>query len=359
MKIKIETFHSSYRLRFTYPKGNRNTITVSPATKAGLVKAQQVSQLIELDILNNSFDLTHNKYSLTKKSQEICSHDIASLWNQYKKVKKDISSITTQLEPWRQTDDCLAKLPTKLLELNNADKAIAKLLKIYSVGTLERTLANLKAACNLAIEKQQIERNPYKYIKLPKRQKPLIECYSDNDIKAIFEVFREGRFIDYVQFLAYTFCRPEEAIALTVNDIDLVDNVINFDKAYSRGILKVTKNNKVRLFPINEQLKPLASKLVSEYNDVIFTNTLNKRLDHRSWGRDVWKPTVSDLVSKGRVKKYLKPYCLRHSGITRCIRSGYDIATVAKLAGTSTEIIMRNYLVSLDLVDIKIPDINL
>ena len=347
MRIKIEEFKSSYRLRFTYPKGNRNTITVSPANKAGLVKAQQVAQLIELDILNNSFDLTHNKYSLTKKSQTICSHSIASLWNQYKEVKQDITSITTQLEPWRQTDDCLAKLPDNLLELNNADKAIAKLLKIYSVGTLERTLANLKAACNLAVEKQQIERNPYKYIKLPKRQKPLIECYSNNDIKAIFEAFtnyREGRFIDYVEFLAYTFSRPEEAIALTVNDIDLSNNTINFNKAYSRGILKATKNNKVRLFPINEQLKSLASKLVSEHNNVIFTNTLNKRLDHRSWARDVWKPTVSDLVSKGKVKKYLKPYCLRHSGIVRVIRSGYDVATTAKLAGTSPEVIFRHYL---------------
>ena len=358
MRIKIEEFKSSYRLRFTYPKGNRNTITVSPATKAGLVKAQQVSQLIELDILNNSFDLTHSKYSLTKKSQVICSYNIASLWNQYKELKKDVTSITTQLEPWRQTDDCLAKLSKNLLQLDKADKAIAKLLKIYSVGTLERTLANLKAACNLAIEKQQIKRNPYQYIKLPKRQKPLIECYSDDDIKAIFEAFtdyRDSRFIDYVQFLAYTFCRPEEAIALTVGDIDLVDNVINFNKAYSRGVLKATKNNKVRLFPINEQLNPLATKLVNQHKDIIFTNTLNRRLDHRSWAKDVWKPIVSDLVSEGKVKKYLKPYCLRHSGITRCIRNGYDIATVAKLAGTSPEMIYKNYLAARDLSNIELP----
>lgn len=357
MKIKIEQRRSKYRLCFTYPPKNRNIITVAPATKAGLVKAQQMSQLIELDILNDSFDLTHNKYSLTKKSPEI---DIASLWNQYKEVKKDITSITTQLEPWRQTDDCLAKLSTKLLKLNKADEAIAYLLKIYSVGTLERTLANLKAACNLAIQKQQIERNPYQYIKLPKRQKPLIECYSNNDIKVIFEAFinyRDGRFIDYVQFLAYTFCRPEEACALTINDIDLVDNVISFNKAYSRGILKATKNNRVRLFPINKQLKPLADRLVNQHEDIIFTNTLNKRLDHRSWARDVWKPVVIDLVSQSKVKKYLKPYCLRHSGITRCIKAGYDVATVAKLAGTSTEMIFRNYLASQDTTDLKLPEI--
>jgi integrase len=355
MKIKIEEFKSSYRLRFTYPKGNRNTITVAPATKEGLVKAQQVSQRIELDILNNSFDLTLSKYSFTNTTSQ--EQTITSLWEQYKEVKQDITSTTTQLEPWRQTDSCLSKLPSKLLQLDKADEAIAYLLKIYSVGTLERTLANLRAACNLAVQKQQLKRNPYQYLKLPKRQKPLIECYSDDEIKEIIDGFADTRHIDYVQFLAYTFCRPEEACALSVSDIDLSSNTIRFDKAYSRGILKATKNNKVRLFPINNQLRPLAIKLVSTRENVLFTNSLGKRLEHRNWGRDVWRPQVSQLVSQGRVKKYLKCYCLRHSGITRLIRSNYDVATVARLAGTSTEMIFRSYLASRDTTDLTLPEI--
>jgi integrase len=351
LKIKIEQFKSSYRLRFTYPRGKRNTITIAPATKAGLVKAQQASQLIELDILNNSFDLS--KYSQPLQQ----APSIYTLWEYYKQVKQDITSTTTQLETWRQTDSCLNKLPTTLLRLDKANEAVAYLLKIYSVGTLERVLANLKAACNLATQTQQINSNPYQHIKLPKRRRVQIECFSDDEIKAIFEIFANTRHSNYVQFLAYTFCRPGEACALTIDDIDLRRNIIKFDKAYSRGILKETKNNKARLFPINNQLLSLVLILVDSDCQTCFTNTLSRRLDHRDWAREVWKPAITQLVNQGRVKKYLKCYCLRHSGITRMIRAGYDVATVASLAGTSSEMIFRNYLASKDIDSIKVPEL--
>ncbi len=353
MKIKIETYRSSYRLRFTYPKGSRNTITVAPATKAGYVKAQQVAQFIELDILNNSFN--KNKYSFTAK---VDNYNIVTLWEQYKEIKQSITSITTQLESWEQTNRCLSKLPSKLLELDQIDRAIAALLKLYSIGTLERTLANLKAACNVAVEKQQIKNNPYKYYKLPKRQKPIIECFNSADINIILNAFadyRDGRFLDYVTFLALTFCRPEEALALSSDDIST--KTISFNKAYSRATLKSTKNNRVRLFPINDQLAPLAVKLAAQQKEALFVNTLGNRLDHRSWSRDVWKPVVSLLANERSIEKYLKCYCLRHSGITRCIQSGLDIATVARLAGSSSEIIYKHYLATQNIENLTLPEI--
>lgn len=356
LKIKIELYKSSYRLRFTYPKGNRNTITVAPGTKAGFIKAQQIAQQIEFDILSNTFDSTHAKYASKPNEQSLLT--IISLWCQYKELNKDITSVTTQLEPWQQTDRCLDKLPKQLTELDRANEAIAFLLSIYSAGTLKRVLANLKAACNLALSQRQISYNPYAYVKLPKQQAPLIECYSSADLSAILAEFSTTpSHARYVQFLAYTFCRPEEAIALTAKDICTTRKVIMFDKAYSRGILKATKNNKVRAFPINSQLMPLAEELSKLDAEYLFANKLGKRLDHRDWAKNVWKPTVSQLVEQGKVQKYLKPYCLRHSGITRCIRAGLDIATVARLAGTSTEMIMRNYLASLPIANLELPGV--
>ncbi len=75
-------------------------------------------------------------------------------------------------------------------------------------------------------------------------------------------------------------------------------------------------------------------------------------MDQRSWGRDVWKPLVTRLVSLGKVHKYLKFYSLRHSGITRLVRAGVDVATIARLAGTSPEMILNNYLAAREDIDL-------
>jgi site-specific recombinase XerD len=53
---------------------------------------------------------------------------------------------------------------------------------------------------------------------------------------------------------------------------------------------------------------------------------------------------VKGLASEGEISKYLKPYCLRHSFITRLIREGVDIATVASLSGNSPQVILSSYL---------------
>jgi integrase len=65
-----------------------------------------------------------------------------------------------------------------------------------------------------------------------------------------------------------------------------------------------------------------------------------------NWRSRYWKPVVDGLVKQGKVDKYLKPYCLRHSFITRLIREGVDIATVASLSGNGSKVILDKYLAS-------------
>ena len=63
-----------------------------------------------------------------------------------------------------------------------------------------------------------------------------------------------------IEFIALTGGRPEEAIALTANDVKPKGgrSYIRFSKAYSnRVLLPHTKNRAIRLFPINEQLEAL------------------------------------------------------------------------------------------------------
>ena len=75
-------------------------------------------------------------------------------------------------------------------------------------------------------------------------------------------------------------------------------------------------------------------------------------MDQRCWGRDTWKPLVSKIAAEGKIHKYLKFYSLRHSGITRLVRAGIDVATIARLAGTSPDMILNNYLAARDNIDL-------
>ena len=294
---------------------------------------------------------------------------MVDICNQYKDTKKFTNELTTQKESWKQTDSCLDKVSKKALQLNQNYLLLSELLAIYSVGTLERVFANLKAACYFALKQGQIDNNPFVGLKLPKRPKQKIECYESSEIKIILEAFRSDEYMSkyariphsyyypYVKFVALTFCRPEDAIALTWSDISTRSNgtFINFSKAYSRGILKGGKTHEILCFKCNQELIDFLKTIPRKPNkhNLLFPTPKSKSyMDQRSWGRDVWKPLVSKLALLGKVHKYFKFYSLRHSGITRLVRAGVDVATIARLAGTSPEMILNNYLAARTDIDL-------
>jgi integrase len=144
-----------------------------------------------------------------------------------------------------------------------------------------------------------------------------------------------------VEFLALTGFRPEEAIALTWSDIK--NGRIIVSRAYSQGILKETKTYEARTFPINAQLDKLLQGLPKTQN-LVFPAPEGGYINQHNFGERYWKPIVKKLVAAGKVGEYLPTYNLRHSWITRMLRSDLDIATVAKLAGNKPDTIMKHYL---------------
>ncbi len=156
-----------------------------------------------------------------------------------------------------------------------------------------------------------------------------------------------------------TGARPEEVLALTVDDIKSIDSktYIEFSKAYSKGILlPYTKNKRIRNFPCNEQLQIVLEKQRSAANNqrcLLFPNIRNNGyIDHCHFAARSWKVVLHSLVNDGQIRKYLKPYALRHSFISRLIHQNWDIKTVATLAGNSPNVIIQNYLGAKDNVNL-------
>ncbi|MGL5805370.1 MAG: tyrosine-type recombinase/integrase, partial [Xenococcaceae cyanobacterium] len=346
-KVQVDIYRGKYRLRFTYPQRRRHQIIISQVSSEGWTTAIKAAQLINRDIDLGDFDDTYARYSPKHaKSLEIAKqktdkeYTLLELWENCKDTKRQTTAKTTQKSHWRLTTGALSKLSPDALIVNNPEKLIDELLSIYSKGTFVRIYADIYGAINLAVEQGKLDRNPHARLtrviaKIKKESKQgIIEAFEPNEIKTIIGAFYSDEFCpqksaykhsyyaSYVEFLALTGCRPEEAIALTWDDIKEQSNgtFIRFNKAFSKGVLlPCTKTKEIRLFRCNKQMEDFVTKhpRVDNPNNLIFPSVELKHIDHQNFRSRYWATVVKGLVKQGKIRKYLKPYCLRHSFITR------------------------------------------
>jgi len=302
---------------------------------------------------------------LTQLSQHLQSAEkptelnLLLLWQRYKVAKKNLVAATTQKGDWPEVDRALNFVSPGCLKFtaSSASLFLAELLERYAASTVRKVLLYARAANHWAIEEELLTKNFYSRLfkNIPKSQKTgrSRKCFEKLEIEYILAAFASNEFVSkfsvhphsyyrgYVEFLTLTGFRPEEAIALTWSDIK--NKRIIVSRAYSQGILKETKTYETRSFPINSQLGKLFTDLPKTQN-LVFPSPEGGHINQHNFGERYWKPIVKKLVQADKIAKYLPTYNLRHSWITRMLRSGLDIATVAKLAGNKPDTIMKHYL---------------
>jgi integrase len=292
------------------------------------------------------------------------------LWQRYKFAKKNLVAPTTQKGDWPEVDRALNFVSPESLELTTggATLLLAELLERYATSTARKILLYARAANCWAIEEELLAKNFYSRLfkNIPKSQKSnrsqkcfekheiehILAAFASNEFVSKFSIFPHSHYRSYVEFLALTGFRPEEAIALGWSDIK--NNRIIVSRAYSQGILKETKTYEARTFPVNSQLGDLLQSLPKTGN-LVFPSIEGGYINQHNFGERYWKPIVKKLVVAGKVAEYLPTYNLRHSWITRMLRSGLDIATVAKLAGNKPDTIMKHYLAA-QVRDLVLPE---
>jgi integrase len=379
-KVSITTTNfDSLRIRFTYPKGDRQQLALGKADDATWEKAIRIAAMINRDIDFGDVDLTFARYLPSKKKIEPRASNenktpklnLKQLWDDYKAIKYHQVQKTTIKKDWSRIDRVLERVSQENIDLDRAKEFLSELLGIYTKCSAKNICRNLYAAVNLAVKEGKLSSNPYsKYFTPYSKNKSKIEVFSISEIKAILaafyadeynpkdSAFKHSHYAQYVEFLALTGCRPEEAIAITWDDVKRQkDRVfLRISKAHTDGILKDTKTHEIRVFPCNQQLIDLLEstpRRKTKYN-LIFPAIKGGYINQGNFSQDVWRVVVNGLVNDGKVDKYLYPYCLRHSFITRLIREGIDIATVARLSGNSVQVICDHYLASKDTIEIPL-----
>jgi len=368
-KITPRNNNGGIIIRFQY-QGKQYSI--SPGGKYGdklsMANADKIASQVKTDIIAGYFDITLEKYQPKVKQPDsvipINKHIVPNLkdiWEQYKLSKQANAAKTSQKEKWEQVDRCLIKLSPEILKPDNSHLLIPELLKNYSVTTIERVINDIQACTNLAFETNLISSNPWRKLKQQLPNKPSSDrtkkAYSRDEVNVIIQAFRldwyckskstfkDSYYADFIEFLFLTGCRPEDAIALTWDCIQ--DKVIVFDKAYCCGILKSTKNNKTRTFPITPKIRELldrcSSYVLNQPDKLLFPSQNGSYINLRNFTQRYTKRIVENLVKEGKVKQYLPTYNLRNTSITHYLRQGVDIATVAALMETSEEMINKHY----------------
>lgn len=363
-KVNVDFNSNKYRLRWTYPSGNRNQIRLDVDWQ----EAIRIAKIINRDIELNDVDLSYARYSARhSQSIQIANKppNLLELWETYKETSKTRVAATTIKKHWVQYEKhYLGRTPKQLLELDKAAEFIAHLLSRYSPGSILPIFSNcLHPSVNLAVRTGKIERNVYAAIPLEKRSKKTIEAYEPEEVKAIVGAFYSDLYVKkssvyphsyyapMIDFISLVGCRPSECHALTWDDIKQKNDrlYIRFNKAYSQGVLLPhTKTHETRLFPVNQQLKTLINSMakIKNKHNLIFPSVSLGYVNQKTFNRRYWKIVIEGLIDDGILDKALRSYSLRHSFITRLIREGFDIATVARLSGNSTEMICKHYLAS-------------
>lgn len=367
--VAIIVSNNRLQLRFNY-LGKRHYISLGLSdTVVNRRVAEAKAKLIESDIIYERLDLTLDKYkpqSALSVSTPVTplptppKLSLVELWEKYTDFQKGHLEQTTIIRDYGKIEKRIKKFPQPYLDEPIGIQSY--LLRTYSTEVTKRTLKQLSACCNWAIRKKIISENPFKElakeIKSKKTSRVSRKPFSRESVAAIISAFEEDTYSSkfshvphsyyapYVKFLFHTGCRPEEAIALKWRHLD--KNRIHICEAVATDvkIRKVTKTDKPRYFPINEELRNIFDSIKPETcqdDDLVFPAKGGREIDAHNFLNRVWKPVVQRLVEAGKVKEYLPQYNCRHTFITLCLEDGISSRRVADWCGTSVQVIEEHY----------------
>lgn len=226
---------------------------------------------------------------------------------------------TAHIIDWRNN---LAEIDEEILEDDPDAERRAK-------DSANRNLATLKAALNLAyriglvgstaqwdrVEAfKKVGQRRVRFLTIPERKKLLLAS--------------PPALQNFLKALLLTACRPGELARCKVSD---------FQKS---GLLTVTGKTGRRTIPVSPGALKLFNECAADRDD---EQPLFVRTDGNAWTRFDWRDGVKEAREAAGLDNSVVAYSLRHVGITEMIVGGLDLLTVARLTGTSVQMIESNY----------------
>jgi integrase len=326
------------------------------------VKAQQVADLISLDMAMGNFDASLSRYkpkifagrAPLNKVTDGESIDLLELWNQYTEFRKPSITTTTLNSDYADVKRLLSNLFAE--NIDDPDAVARWVIANKPPGSARRIIMQLRACCRWALDAELIKTHPFEehyraVRKLKTESFDDIDPFAAEERDRIIETFHgDSRLKNYAHLVEFIFsvgCRPSEAIALTW--MDVTNGVIVFNKAFTQkgGLKKQTKRHGSRVVRQNEKVKQLIADL-RKHQELKGKNSLRllfpsaKSKNYIEWSNfssNYWKPALNKV---GDIR-YRNPYQMKHTFVTLALANGVSIQEVSRHCGVTPEVILRHY----------------
>lgn len=249
-------------------------------------------------------------------------------------------------------DWCLARRITSVADLR-ATHLDEFLIAVHASGAAPNTVHGAgqvaKSMARLAFRKGYLEQEISRDFVLPKVPQMVIATFSDEQLRALFGVVDQRRWIGIrdraiLLLLLDTLARISELLGLALEDLDLGE----------RAILVMGKGRRQRELPFGH----VAADALGRYlrtvqdhrpSDPLFISRTGRRLS-----REGIAAAMRAYAGRAGIQGVRSsPHTLRHTGARRFILSGGDVFTLQRLLGHRSLAMVRRY-VELAAADVRL-----
>ena len=222
-----------------------------------------------------------------------------------------------------------------LNSINNKDieDYIISLNKELSSKSVSRNISSLKTFYKFLIIDGAVKSSPMDGITVPKIPKTLPKVLSEEEINKLLTINLETPY-DYrnkamLELMYSSGLRVSELINLTVNDVDLKDEIV---KVYGKG-------SKERIIPIGQYASEAVNIYLNGYRNSLVKKKVSNYLFLSSRGdkmsRQAFFKIIKNLAKAKNIKTDFSPHTLRHSFATHLLKHGADLRSIQELLGHS------------------------
>ena len=188
----------------------------------------------------------------------------------------------------------------------------------WNSTTQSDAIKTVQRMLNWAIEEGYINSSPIAKIKKPTRRRREV-VYTEKQWKLIRSHVKDG-FVDYLDFLWLTGCRPKEARDIEFRHVDLKNNLVVFESSEAKGEI-------ARAIFLTEESREIVERLLTKYKEGLLFRNRNGD----PWTKDSVKCRLTRISTK--VGFRVIAYATRHSYATEALKNGVDSIVVAHLLG--------------------------
>lgn len=231
-------------------------------------------------------------------------------------------------------------LSAESVRYDEVDLSIARTYLFYlnkvglSKSSISRHISSLRHYYEFLLENKRIDGNPFKNLRMPKKDKYLPKVINETDMTHFFEILYTSdeplHQRDQVLFeLLYgSGLRVSEVVQLNLSDV-----------AHKEFIRVLGKGNKERIVPLSKKSIEILEKYLNEGRTKIQKTESNALLLNYRGERLTRRGVIyiiDQYIEKGALMYHISPHSFRHSFATHLLDHGADLKLIQELLGHSS-----------------------